>query len=852
MTPQTTQETIITYAGMVSEHAMRKLQSANSGLSQKEAKKRIVQYGKNKIADQVELHIVIQFLHSFKNPIVLLLIIVSVISFFLRESANAVIIILMVLLSAVLNFFQEYKANRAAEKLKNSTATLTTVIRNGISMDILREDVVPGDIVELNSGDLVPADARILEAKDCFVNESTLSGESFPAEKNSSVIDSKTADITTLSNILFAGTSIVTGQARAVVIVTGSSTQFGKLAQSLQEKSEDNDFTKGVTGFSYFILRIIMGLVLIIFFTATLVRHDIVESFMFAIAVAVGLAPEFLPMIMTVTMSRGSVNMAKKGVIVKKLTAIPSLGSMDTLATDKTGTLTEAKIKLVRYIDIAKKNSPDVLLFAYLNSSFESGISNPLDDAVRTYKKIDITSYSKIDEVPYDFVRKKMSVVVADPKDTQTMITKGAPEEIMNSCSTYMDDKSSARILGNDIRLKALDVYKQLSQEGFRVLAVAVKNVHSARHTYTKNDENDMELMGFVAFLDPPKEGTRQALDQLEELGIELKVITGDNELVTRKICRDVGITVKGMLLGHEIDSLTDEALSRKVTDTTIFARCSPQQKTRIIRALKTGGHTVGYLGDGINDASPLVAADVGISVTNAVDVAKESADLILTHKSLDELAGGVIEGRKTFGNTMKYIMMGLSSNFGNMFSVLGAVIFIPFLPMLPLQILLNNFLYDLSQIAIPTDNVDREYTKSPKKWDIKFIRTFMLSFGPISSIYDFASYAVLYFLYQNQPSAFQTGWFMESLATQTFVIHIIRTRFTPILKSNASIWLWLSTVCVVCIGWIIPRTQLGKIFGFTPLPVATMVILAGIVVVYLINVEVVKTLFYSHRAHKI
>jgi Mg2+-importing ATPase len=496
-------------------------------------------------------------------------------------------------------------------------------------------------------------------------------------------------------------------------------------------------------------------------------------------------------------------------------------------------------------VDIRGNHSERVLENAYLNSFFQTGISNPMDDAILAYKKIDTSRVKKTDEIPFDFIRKRLSVVVSAGSGNR-LITKGAPEEILTVCS-HFSDSTGTKPLGTAEKTAYDKLYGDLSRQGFRVLALAYKNVTRSEHSFSKQDETGMTLLGFTAFMDPARVDARVSIDHLEEMGIEMKVITGDNELVTEKICRDIGIRIKGILLGHEIDNISDEALRHKVEEVTIFARFSPQQKSRVIGAMKANGHVVGYMGDGINDASSLQTADVGISVSNAVDIAKETADIILTHKSLSELRDGVIEGRKTFGNTMKYILMGLSSNFGNMFSVLGAVIFLPFLPMLPLQILLNNFLYDFSQLSIPSDKVDPEYIMRPKRWNIKHIRNFMYVFGPISSIFDFTTYGVMYYLYSNHPSSFQTGWFMESLATQTLVIHVIRTRFTPIAQSSAGIWLWLSTILSVSVGWIIPYTAAGKYFHLSPLPLNVITVLALIVAVYLVMVEAGKRIYYRH-----
>jgi P-type Mg2+ transporter len=823
--------------------------SSPNGISANDAKSRLKIFGKNTLKEIKEIHILIEFLSTFRNPLVIILACISLISFFIGETINASLILLMIFLSVTLNFLQEYKASKSAGKLKSKVAAHASVIRDQIQKDILSCDVAIGDILELNAGDLIPADARVIEANDLFVNQASLTGESFPVEKFSHTVDTQKANLIDLSNILFAGTSVTTGKAKALVVKTGVSTQFGQLAKTISEQPEENEFTRGIGEFSNLILRVIIIFVIVIFTINVFLKQDLLQSLMFSIAVAVGLTPEFLPMIMSVTMGKGSISMAKKGVIVKRLTAIPTFGSMDVLCTDKTGTLTEAKIHLIKYIDIYGKNSPQILENAYLNSYYQTGISNPMDDAVLLYKKIDISDFGKIDEIPFDFVRKKLSVVVSDKQGVR-LITKGAPEEILKSCNSISINHKHKQIHQAEID-QYQKMYQELSSQGFRVLAVAVKKISNAKHSFSKHDEIEMELLGFTAFLDPARLGAKLSIAHLKTLGVEIKVVTGDNELVTQKICADLDIKVKGIVLGHDVDVLTDEALKHIVENNTIFARFSPQQKSRIIRALKSNGHVVGYIGDGINDASSLNTADVGISVANAVDVAKESADIILTNKSLSELTNGVIEGRKTFGNTLKYILMGLSSNFGNMFSVLGAVIFLPFLPMLPLQILLNNFLYDFSQLTIPSDNVDENYIKKPKRWNIKYIRNFMYVFGPISSFYDFMTFGVMYYLYHNFPSSFQTGWFMESLATQTLVIHVIRTRLTPITKSVASLWLWITTITGVSIGWIIPYSPIGKYFGFTPLPINVVAVLILIVIVYLVMVEAGKRIFYRHLSYQ-
>ena len=596
------------------------------------------------------------------------------------------------------------------------------------------------------------------------------------------------------------------------------------------------------------IVKIIMVFVIFIFGVRALILHEFWNSFQFAVAVAVGLTPEFLPMIMSVTMGQGSTRMAKKGVIVKKLTCIPTLGSMDVLCTDKTGTLTENKIALVKYIDLFGEVSEITLNHAYLNSHFQSGITNPMDDAVMRFGHLTSVGYTKVDEIPFDFERKKLTVAVRQQNDEGLMVTKGAPEDMCGTCTSfwYQNDIHSLTI---EAKKRYHNLYASLSKDGYRVLAVATKKIDPDVHPIKKTEEKDMIFSGFIAFLDPAKTGVRKALDELELLGIELIVISGDNELVARKICHDVDIIVKGVLLGSVVDDLSDTALIKLLPTTTLFARFAPEQKNRIIGLLKKSGRVVGYMGDGINDAPSLTTADVGISVANAVEVARESADIVLTHKSLHELAEGVREGRKTFGNTMKYIQMGLSSNFGNMFSMLGAVVFLPFLPMLPLQILLNNFIYDFTQITIPSDTVDDEYIQKPKRMKLSDIRKFMFLFGPISSLFDFISFGVLYILFSHSPAQFQTGWFMESLATQTLVIHIIRTRLKPFVESRASLLLTITTVSGVLIGWLMPISPIGRLFGLQSIGVVPTLLLAFIVTIYLFMAEMGKRLFYRRIA---
>jgi Mg2+-importing ATPase len=791
--------------------------------------------------------------------------IAGLISGILGELPNTVIIFTIVLLSVVLDFYQENKAENAAEMLKEAVTTTATVIRDGAKQEIKLHDIVPGDVVYLSAGDITPADARVITAKDLFINQSALTGESFPVEKTPTSIKVKDSTITEWSNYLFMGTSIVSGTASALVVKTGSLTEYGKIAKKLVERPPETEFEKGIKGFGFFIMQVTILLVLFVFMVNALLHPNtagILNALLFAVALAVGLTPELLPMIITVNLSRGAIAMSKKGVIVKRLASIENFGSMNVLCTDKTGTLTENKITLVLHVDPEGNDDDKVLLYSYLNSFYQTGLKSPLDEAILVHEKMDITGYQKIDEVPFDFVRRRVSVVVE--KDRQRyFIGKGAPEEILK-VSSFCELSGLPVDLTDEVRKRAEQKYYDLSSEGFRVLGVAYKKLKEEKTVYSVNDERDMVFMGFVAFLDPPKETAKESIRLLTKAGIELKILTGDNEQVARKTCESLGFEVKGVVLGNEISQMSDEALARMVEEDNVFARVTPVQKDRIITLLKGNGHVVGFMGDGINDAPSLKTCDVGISVNNAVDVAKESADIILLKNDLTVLAEGVLEGRKTFGNTMKYVMMSVSSNFGNMFSVAGASLILPFLgfdflPMLPIQILLNNLLYDISQSAITTDNVDPEYVEKPKRWDIGYIRSFMVSLGPVSSIFDFLTFFIMLFIFfpmfpgiPQQP-LFQTAWFIESLITQTFVIFAIRTRQSPFWKSKPGKYLVLSSILIAAAGIIIPFTAFGEAwFLFTPPPPLFFAVLAGLLVSYLALAELAKRWFYKRNSYRV
>jgi len=832
------------------EELLSRLKSSPNGLSSEEVKKRLEVFGYNEPVRKKKRVAVIDFLSHFKSPLVIILLVAGVISGFLGEVANMLIILVIVTFSVTLDFYQESKASRAAEMLKKRVATKATVLRDGVKKDIWLTEIVPGDIIFLSAGDIVPADARIISAKDLFVDQSALTGESFPVEKNNLALKSYDPSITEWSNYLFMGTSVVSGTATAVVVKTGNLTEYGKIAERLVEREPETEFQRGIRSFSYMMMQVVLLLVLFVFFINALYRRSVLDSLLFTVALAVGLTPELLPMIISVNLSKGAVSMAKKGVIVKRLAAIQNFGSMDVLCTDKTGTLTENRIKLILHVDLDGDESEKVLLYSYINSYHQTGLKSPLDEAILQFKNIDVGEYRKVDEVPFDFVRKRLSIIV-ERQNERFMITKGAPEEVVKICSSYEVKETVAEIT-DEVRRRIEQKYVDLSAEGYRVLAVAYKRLTEEKPAYTAADEKEMVFLGFIAFLDPPKETAKEALQLLKNAGIELKILTGDNELVTRKVCEQLGFEIRGIVTGSEIAQMHDDALARVVEEANVFCRVTPAQKDRIINALKSNGHVVGFLGDGINDAPSLKTADVGISVDSAVDVAKESADMILLQHDLKVLHDGVLEGRKTFGNTMKYIMMGVSSNFGNMFSVAGASLFLPFLPMLPIQILLNNMLYDFSQTTIPTDEVEKEYLERPKRWDIHFIRLFMVCLGPVSSLFDFLTFFVMLYLFNASEPLFQTAWFIESLTSQTLVIFVIRTKRSPFWKSRPSRTLLLSTLTVVASALILPYTPLGEIFRFVKPPATFYIALVAILGAYLALAEIIKSWFYRRYSYRL
>jgi Mg2+-importing ATPase len=839
------------YIGCSQEVLLEKFKTSSKGLHEQEAVRRLEEYGYNEPAKKKKRTIIFQILSKFINPLVIVLLIIAGFSLFFGEKISAILIIIMAFISVFLSFIQEHRAGKEAEKLSEMVRITATVYRNGKPKEVNIREIVPGDIVDLFAGDMIPADLRIISCKDLFINQASLTGESFPVEKTSEAVVSSKHSPVESTNIAFMGSSVVSGTGLGVVVKTGLSTQFGEISRRLATIVVESSFDKGIRKFTWLMIRIMVVLVLVIFCINALNKGNIMQALLFSLSVAVGLTPEMLPMLVAINLSKGAIAMSKKDVIVKRLNAIQNFGAMDVLCTDKTGTLTLDKIILEKHCDVVRKEDNDVLRFAYINSFYQTGLKNILDRAILKHEKLVVKQYKKIDEVPFDFSRKLMSVVV-EHDNKHRIIVKGAPEEVYKRCSKFeLEGDVLEMDAGNLVLLDLKNEYNNLSAEGFRVLAIAYKDFDQPKDRYTKDDEQDLILEGYIAFLDPPKPSVKKTIETLKSLGIDFKVLTGDNELVTKKICGEVGLDIEGFATGEQVEKANDSELRELVKTITVFARLSPLQKERVIHALHDNKHIVGYLGDGINDAPALKSADVGISVNNAVDIAKESADIILLKKNLLVLADGVIEGRKTFGNILKYIKMGASSNFGNMFSMTGASLFLPFLPMLPIQILLNNLLYDISQIAIPSDEVDKEYLMKSRPWNVGYIKKFMLFIGPVSSIFDFTTFGVLWFIFHAQQPLFNTGWFLESLCTQTLVIHIIRTGKIPFIESKPSQFLMFTSIYIVTIGLILPFIPLGKYFGFIQPPPLYFLALFIIVAIYLCLVQFVKSWFIKRYGYE-
>ena len=829
------------------------LASTPSGLSDEEVERRLARDGLNQIAADRPPSVIAELLGRAFNPLNFLLATLAVTSWFLGDRRAAVVILMMVVLSIALAFLQEHRSNQAAARLRSMVKTMTSVRRNGrTASDVPLECLVAGDVVTLSAGNMIPADIRLVECKDFFVNQSALTGESMPVEKHAHGIEDADAHDSpfALDNLCFMGSNVVSGYAVAVVIHSGERTSFGQLAQSLAVRRPVSAFDRGIERFTWLMVRFMAVMVPAVFVINLLTKGNWLESVLFAVAVAVGLTPEMLPMIVTVNLAKGALQMARRRVIVKRLDSIQNFGAMDVLCTDKTGTLTQDHIILKRHLDLGGQESDRVLEYAFLNSHHQSGLRNLLDLAVLHHVELhplygEGSNYRKVDEIPFDFERRRLSVVVAAGDGPHLLICKGAVEEVFSSCTTCELDGVVSPLDATHLAAARSET-EALNADGFRVVAVASRTFTRPQGSYSRDDEHDLTLLGYIAFLDPPKESAAPAIAALHASGVGVKILTGDNDIVTRKICNEVGIDAGRIVLGPELDDLDRLELATLVEKVNVFARLTPAQKALVIEALRRNGHVVGFLGDGINDSPALKAADVGISVDTAVDIARESADIILLEKSLAVLQDGVIEGRKVFGNIIKYIRMGASSNFGNMLSVLGASAFLPFLPMTPIQVVTNNLLYDFSQTAIPTDKVDAEYLERPRRWDISGLFKFMIVVGPVSSIFDYATFFTLIAFFDglNDAPLFQTGWFVESILTQTLVIHVIRTARIPFIESLASVPLLIATLLVCLAAIALPYTSAGAALGFVPLPATWWPWMASFMLGYAVLAHLMKTFF--------
>jgi Mg2+-importing ATPase len=837
------------YWSRPSADVLAELDGTPDGLNAAEARARLQRFGPNALAPRRRATALTTFLRQFRSPLVLILVFAATVSAIVADWTDASIVIVIVIASAALTFFQEHTANNAVEALRAQVTVKATVVRDGRPRLVPAEDVVPGDVVLLSAGSLIPADGVVLDARDFFVNQAVLTGETFPVEKKSGPVAAR-AGLSERVNCVFMGTSARSGTARALIVHTGAGTAFGRIAQRLTLRPPETEFERGIRRFGNLLTQIMTVLVLAVFAANVILDKPVIDSLLFAIALAVGIAPELLPAIISINLSKGAQAMARRGVIVQRLNAIENLGSMDILCTDKTGTLTEGVVRLDGALDIDGRPSADVLRYAYLNAVFQTGLTNPLDEAILAQSPPDTTGMDKLEEIPYDFVRKRLSVVIdADPGAPvkPLLITKGALSQVLAACASVRDGDEDLPLDGT--RRAEIDRrYEEWSGQGIRVLGLAVKDVPRQAAYSAEADETAMTFMGFLLFFDPPKADARETLDALARLGVQVKIITGDNRLVARHVAETVGLPVGGILTAAEMDELRDEALWNVAERTTLFVEVDPNQKERIILALRKMGHVVGYLGDGINDAPALHDADIGISVDQAVDVAKQAADFVLLKRDLGVLRAGIEEGRRTFANTLKYVFTTTSANFGNMFSMAGASLFLPFLPLLAKQILLNNFLSDFPALGLASDRVDADMVARPHRWNIRFIRNFMIVFGLVSSVFDYLTFGMLLFVVRASPEQFRTGWFIESLLTELVIALVVRTR-RPFFRSRPGTLLWTATLIVGLVTLVIPYLPFGDFLGFTPLPVWLMLALLGITALYVIAAEFAKRLFYAHEA---
>jgi P-type Mg2+ transporter len=840
------EQRLVDFCALSTEEVQKRLGTGPSGLTAEKLEEARTEFGPNELKAGVRHGVIVEILLRFKNPLVIQLLIIAAVSLATAsepsDTASAIIVCMMVFLSVGLAFFQERRSGKEVEKLQEMVQTNCIVLRDGKEVEVPMTEIVPGDLVLLHAGAIIPADLRLMTAKDFFIGQSALTGESMPVEKNAAPSDLADKGIIELPNACFQGSNVVSGTARAVVINTGNRTYFGSISEKLAGQTVVTSFDRGISGFTWLMIRFMIVLVSIVFIIDAVKEHNFLKALTFSLSVAVGLTPEMLPMIVTVNLSKGALAMSKKKVIVKKLNSIQNFGAIDILCTDKTGTLTQDRIILEKHVDVTNRTSDDVLRYAYMNSYYQTGLRNLLDRSILSHTDLDVErSCKKVDEIPFDFSRKRMSVAI-DYEGDHVLICKGAVEEIYRVCDRYQVDEEINPLI-DVIKNDLMEEYEALSKDGYRVVAIAYREFPREKQVFSVSDESNLILLGYIAFFDPPKESAAQALEGLAKMGVSTKILTGDNALVTQKVCRDVGLAVEKVITGDQLRAMSDEQFSEAVEKANVFARLSPSQKSDIIQALQKRGHVVGFMGDGINDALALKISDVGVSVDTAVDVAKEAADIVLLEKSLLVLEEGILEGRKVFGNIIKYIRMGASSNFGNMFSFVGGTAILPFTPMTSPQILTNNLLYDFSQLAIPTDKVDEEYLLKPRKWNIDNVKKFMVYVGPISSIFDYATFGLMWFLYRcqdyskfitpelkakfhdeaaahtYQAALFHTGWFVESLLTQTLIVHIIRTNRIPFIQSSPSWQLLMGTLVVMGIGSWLPYSPLAHFLGLVPLP---------------------------------
>lgn len=820
---------------------LQRLQTTDEGLKSSESTERLEKYGANILKPKNRFNAIKILLSQFKSPITIILLFAAGLSSFLGDVTDTVIIVTIILISSMLGFWQEKGAADAFEKLLNTVRVKTTVLRDGKEKEIPIEEVVPGDIIILHAGDMIPADSLILESKELFVNESTLTGETYPVEKSTGVLKAETA-LAQRTNSLWMGTSISSGSGKALVVSTGKGTEFGKISETLKQNIPETEFEKGVSRFGNFLVRVTVIMVTAIFVINIYLQRPLLDSFLFSLALAVGLTPQLLPAIIAVNLSHGAREMAQNKVIVKRLASIENLGSMDLLCTDKTGTITEGELKLHSFQDLKGDQSEKILLYATLNAYYQKGFENPIDRAILTEKKADVSQYENLDEAPYDFIRRRLSILVSK-NGSSVMVTKGAFPNVLEVCSVAETEPGKVVEI-SEVKGQIEQKFEEFSQKGLRTLGLAYKDM-SQQKTIKKEQETGMTFLGFLAFYDPPKPDIAKTIDSMEKLGISLKIITGDNKFVAASISQEVGLESSRILTGSEIARMDKETLIKKVNDTDVFAEIEPDQKEHIIIAFKNCEKVVGYLGDGINDASALHAADVGISVDSAADVAKEAADIVLMEKSLNALVEGIKGGRKTFANTLKYVFMATSANFGNMFSMAGASLFLPFLPLLPTQVLLINLLTDFPEMTIATDSVDKELVENPRRWNVDFIRSFMVVFGITSSVFDYMTFGILLFIFPGMVEQFRTGWFIESVISASMIVLVIRSR-RPFFKSKPGKYLMAATLFIGIVTLCFPLTPFAAPFGFKPLPISIILLIGVIIGIYILTAEIVKRFFYK------